>query len=142
MHLAYKEKRRWLLSWAAIYFVMAFVMTLVTYIRGPDPHDAFGCSLPFSLWAGALFVASMTYYTSDYMRADVGQPDHDKPEQWVRACVNSEYCDNLMLFASAIDSNTDCVSLASPPKWAVMQVYDPTVGQYVLAQHNHQHHVK
>ena len=138
MHLAYKEKRRWLLSWAAIYFVMACVMTLVTYIRGPDPHDAFGCSLPFSLWAGALFVASMTYYTSDYMRADVGHPDHDKPEQWVRACVNFSSCSSLQLLTRALSA----YSLASPAKWAVLQVYDPTVGQYVLAQHNHQHHVK
>ena len=43
MYIAYKEQRRWLLSWASVYFAMAFVMTLVTYVRGPDPHDAFGC---------------------------------------------------------------------------------------------------
>ena len=90
MHLAYKEQRRWLLSWAAVYFVMAAVMTLVTYARGPDPHDAFGCSLPFSLWAGALFVASMTYYTSDYMRADHGTLDRDKHENWVGSLCDAK----------------------------------------------------
>ena len=28
----------------------------------------FGCSVPFSLWVGCLFVATLSYYTTDYMR--------------------------------------------------------------------------
>ena len=37
-------------------------------LQGPDPHDMFGCSVPFSLWVGCLFVATLSYYTTDYMR--------------------------------------------------------------------------
>lgn len=37
-------------------------------VQGPDPHDMFGCSVPFSLWVGCLFVATLSYYTTDYMR--------------------------------------------------------------------------
>lgn len=37
-------------------------------LQGPDPHDMFGCSVPFSLWVGSLFVATLSYYTTDYMR--------------------------------------------------------------------------
>ena len=37
-------------------------------MQGPDPHDMFGCSVPFSLWVGCLFVATLSYYTTDYMR--------------------------------------------------------------------------
>ena len=57
--------------------------------RGPDPHDAFGCSLPFSLWLGALFVATMSYYTVDHMSqgaADGSSATAEKHEQWVRRC--------------------------------------------------------
>ena len=36
----------------------------------------FGCSVPFSLWVGCLFVATLSYYTTDYMRQ--GQEGADK----------------------------------------------------------------
>ena len=36
----------------------------------------FGCSVPFSLWVGCLFVATLSYYTTDYMRQ--GQDAADK----------------------------------------------------------------
>lgn len=61
--MAYKEKRRWLLTWASVYGATSLFMTLVTYVKGPDPHDMFGCSVPFSLWVGCLFVATLSYYT-------------------------------------------------------------------------------
>ena len=41
--LAYREKRRWLLTWAGVYFTVAITMTTLTYSKGPDPHDMFGC---------------------------------------------------------------------------------------------------
>lgn len=66
--VAWRERRRWLLTWSSIYGAVAVFMTLLTYIKGPDPHDMFGCSVPFSLWVGCLFVATLSYYTTDYMR--------------------------------------------------------------------------
>lgn len=41
--MAYKERRRWLLTWSSVYFATSVFMTLLTYIKGPDPHDMFGC---------------------------------------------------------------------------------------------------
>jgi hypothetical protein len=61
--LAYRERRRWLLTWAGVYFTVAITMTSLTYSKGPDPHDMFGCrraqppfsrSLPPRLQASAL----------------------------------------------------------------------------------------
>ncbi len=33
------------------------------------------CSVPFSLWVGSLFVATLSYYTSDYMRQGQDAPE-------------------------------------------------------------------
>ena len=66
--ISFLEKRRWLLTWSGIYAVTALFMTIATYVKGPDPHDMFGCSVPFSLWVGCLFVTTLSYYTSDFMR--------------------------------------------------------------------------
>ena len=68
-------------------------MTTITYLRGPDPHDFFGCSLPFSLWLGSLFITTLSYFTTDYMKRD--SHSEEKPERYV---------------------------------------FDPNVGEYVLAQ--------
>ena len=46
--LAYRERRRWLMTWAGVYFTVAITMTSLTYSKGPDPHDMFGCR-----WAAA-----------------------------------------------------------------------------------------
>lgn len=38
------------------------------YAHGPDPHDYFGCSVPFAMWLGCLLVATLSCYTTDYIR--------------------------------------------------------------------------
>lgn len=43
--LAWKERRRWLLTWSAVYGLMSAFMTALAYALGPDPHDVFGALL-------------------------------------------------------------------------------------------------
>ncbi|CAL8468348.1 g7888 [Coccomyxa elongata] len=88
--MAYKERRRWLLTWSSVYFATSVFMTLLTYIKGPDPHDMFGCSVPFSLWVGSLFVATLSYYTSDYMRQGQDAPEK-RNERYVYDPTAGEY---------------------------------------------------
>lgn len=64
-------------------------MTTVTWLRGPDPHDFFGCSLPFSLWLGSLFITTLSYYTMDYMKRD--SHSEEKPERYVYDPTVGEY---------------------------------------------------
>jgi hypothetical protein len=144
--IAYKERRRWLLTWSSVYFATSVFMTLLTYIKGPDPHDMFGCrwvpappsscslshgsssqasmhystcssswwhgavyagtgsqqwadwaflcqccSVPFSLWVGSLFVATLSYYTSDYMRQGQDAPEK-RNERYVYDPTAGELC--------------------------------------------------
>ncbi len=35
--MAYRERRRWLLTWAGVYFTVALTMTTLTYSKGPAP---------------------------------------------------------------------------------------------------------
>ena len=63
-----REKRRFLLFWSAVFAGTSFFMTFVTYAHGPDPHDYFGCSVPFAMWLGCLLVATLSCYTTDYIR--------------------------------------------------------------------------
>ena len=35
--MAYRERRRWLLTWAGVYLTVAVTMTTLTYSKGPDP---------------------------------------------------------------------------------------------------------
>lgn len=50
------------------------------------------CSVPFSLWVGSLFVATLSYYTTDYMRQGQDAPEKRNeryvydPTAGARAC--------------------------------------------------------
>lgn len=74
--ISYKEKRRWLLIWSSIYVVSSAVLTLITYSKGPDSHEWYGCSVPLSLWSLFLFLSTLSYYTTDYMHR--GQQEGDR----------------------------------------------------------------
>lgn len=79
--VAYRERRRFLWIWSGIYCLIALSMTVLTTLKGPDPHDPFGCSVPFALWVGSLFVATLSCYTTDYIRRGDGEQGitlHDK----------------------------------------------------------------
>ena len=80
--LSYRERRQWLCIWSSVYAFTGLSMTTITYLRGPDPHDAFGCSLPFSLWLGSLFITTLSYFTTDYIKRGEG-PSEEKPERYV-----------------------------------------------------------
>jgi hypothetical protein len=94
--LSLLEKRRWLFTWSGIYATVALFMTIITYLKGPDPHDVFGCSVPFSLWVGCLFVATLSYYTSDYMRQSADS-EVERAERYVYdpAKVQASLCGSL-----------------------------------------------
>jgi hypothetical protein len=68
VHPACRESNRFLLFWGSVYAFVCTSMSVFTVLRGPDPRDFFGCSVPFSLWFGCLFVCSLSYYTTEYMR--------------------------------------------------------------------------
>ncbi len=74
--ISYKEKRKWLLTWSSIYVVSSAALTLVTYSKGPDSHEWYGCSVPLSLWSLFLFLSTLSYYTTDYMHR--GQQEGDR----------------------------------------------------------------
>ena len=65
--ISYKEKRKWLLTWSSIYMVSSAALTTITYSKGPDSHEWYGCSVPLSLWSLFLFISTLSYYTTDYM---------------------------------------------------------------------------
>eukprot|EP00884_Botryococcus_braunii_P022502 jgi/Botrbrau1/8936/Bobra.0148s0049.1 len=88
--LSLLEKRRWLFTWSGIYALIAMFMTITTHLKGPDPHDVFGCSVPFSLWVGCLFVATLSYYTSDYMRRGA-ENEVERAERYVYDPAKGEY---------------------------------------------------
>ena len=79
--ISYREKRRWLFTWASIYAIASGILTAVTYTKGPDSHDIYGCSVPLSLWALFLFITTLSYYTTDYMQR--GQMEADRGEKYV-----------------------------------------------------------
>ncbi|KAK9830200.1 hypothetical protein WJX72_010253 [[Myrmecia] bisecta] len=87
--VAYRERRKWLTWWSGAYTITGVLMTTVTYLKGPDPHDVFGCSVPCSLWLGSLFVATLSYYTTDYMRQ--GNDTPSKEERYVYDPQVGEY---------------------------------------------------
>lgn len=62
----------------------------------------FGCSVPFSLWVGCLFVATLSYYTTDYMRQ--GQEGADKrTERYVYdPTAGARSCTRLTVTADAL----------------------------------------
>ena len=68
---------------------LLFGAQAVTYTKGPDPNDIFGCSVPFSLWVGCLFVATMSYYATDHVRQGQGSPS--KQERYVYDPQVGEY---------------------------------------------------
>ena len=113
------------------------------HCRGPDPHDAFGCSLPFSLWLGALGTATLSYWTLDFMKAGGGDSSAaslEKHEQWVRTGCPSPACK-----CKATHTHTQLrrlPSLAGHTECSRLQVYDPAVGQYVQSQHINQFRVQ
>jgi hypothetical protein len=57
------------------------VLTLVTYSKGPDSHEWYGCSVPLSLWSLFLFISTTAYYTSDFMHR--GQQEGERMERYV-----------------------------------------------------------
>ena len=61
----------------------------------------FGCSVPFSLWVGCLFVATLSYYTTDYMRQ--GQEGADKrTERYVYdPTAGARFCTRLTVTANS-----------------------------------------
>lgn len=79
--IAYREKRRWLLTWASIYALSSFILTSFTHYKGPDSHEWYGCTLPLSFWALFLFLTTLSYYTTDYMQQ--GALEHERGEKYV-----------------------------------------------------------
>ena len=75
-YISYKEKRKWLFTWSSIYVVSSAALTIVTYSKGPDSHEWYGCSVPLSLWSLFLFLSTLSYYTTDYMHR--GQQEGDR----------------------------------------------------------------
>ena len=72
--MAYRERRRWLLTWAGVYFTVAVTMTTLTYSKGPDPHDMFGCRHERAPHSGGVRLAHPGAGPCPSMRADRAQP--------------------------------------------------------------------
>ena len=88
--ISYKEKRKWLLTWSCIYTFSSAILTIVTYSRGPDSHEWYGCSVPLSLWSLFLFLSTLSYYTSDYMHR--GQQEGDRERYVYDPKVPEQLC--------------------------------------------------
>ena len=130
-----REHRRFLLFWAAVFAATSSFMTFVTYAHGPDPHDYFGCSVPFAMWLGCLLVASLSCYTTDYIRS-VAQPCP------IQVCSRSLFVDTINESTTQTHRYVDDRSEGGDDLLAVSKdrekyIFDPKRGYFVEQRQHH-----